>query len=408
MTVEASSSAGRSVSYNVTAQDDKDGAIAPLCTPASGSTFALGPTTVNCGATDQAGNTGSAAFDVDVVDTTPPALTPPANVTAEATAVLTGVNIGSATATDFFPASMTNDAPAAGFLLGTTLVTWTAADTSGNVATATQQVTVVDTTSPLLTAPSDVTAEANAVVSTVVIGTAAASDLFLASVTNNAPAAFPLGTTVVLWTATDTSGNSGTAMQRVTVVDTTAPVLAVPPDVTVTAQGARTPVHLGAASATDIFGPVSLSNDAPPDGFPAGTTVVRWTAIDANGNTTHASQRVSVVYEFGGFLPPIAPGGVYKAGRTLPVKILALLANGALVPDLLATLGLQLISGGVPVGEPLDIVSTSSADTGSMFRLSGDSYIFNLSTEALLPGTYRLFVDLHDGSSSRFIDIGLK
>ena len=37
------------------------------CTPASGSTFALGTTTVNCTASDAAGNTGTASFNVTVV-----------------------------------------------------------------------------------------------------------------------------------------------------------------------------------------------------------------------------------------------------------------------------------------------------------------------------------------------------
>ena len=40
------------------------------CTPASGSTFPIGATTVTCTATDARGNTGSASFTVTVADTT--------------------------------------------------------------------------------------------------------------------------------------------------------------------------------------------------------------------------------------------------------------------------------------------------------------------------------------------------
>ena len=48
------------VTYDdATATDLVDGAVAASCTPASGTTFALGTTTVTCTATDKAGNTGS-------------------------------------------------------------------------------------------------------------------------------------------------------------------------------------------------------------------------------------------------------------------------------------------------------------------------------------------------------------
>jgi HYR domain len=49
----------------------------------------------------------------------------------------------------------------------------------------------------------------------------------IASVTNNAPVdnVFPVGTTTVIWTATDVNGNSNTAQQTVTVTDNTPPVL---------------------------------------------------------------------------------------------------------------------------------------------------------------------------------------
>ena len=59
--------------------------MAASCSPASGTTFALGTTTVTCSATDAAGNTGTNTFTVEVQDVTKPIVTVPADQTVEAT-----------------------------------------------------------------------------------------------------------------------------------------------------------------------------------------------------------------------------------------------------------------------------------------------------------------------------------
>jgi beta-lactamase superfamily II metal-dependent hydrolase/chitodextrinase len=79
--------------------------------------------------------------DIGNLDTTPPILTVPADITLEATDILTPVDIGNATATDASKVTITNDAPAL-FPIGITVVTWTAVDESGNKTTSTQKVTV--------------------------------------------------------------------------------------------------------------------------------------------------------------------------------------------------------------------------------------------------------------------------
>ena len=55
------------VRFTVTAIDDTDGPVTAACTPASGSLFTLGTTTVTCAASDAAGNMATASFDVHVV-----------------------------------------------------------------------------------------------------------------------------------------------------------------------------------------------------------------------------------------------------------------------------------------------------------------------------------------------------
>ena len=53
------------VNYTATPTDNV-GVTSSSCTPVSGSTFPLGTTTVNCTASDAAGNTGTASFNVTV------------------------------------------------------------------------------------------------------------------------------------------------------------------------------------------------------------------------------------------------------------------------------------------------------------------------------------------------------
>jgi len=228
-------------------------------------------------------------------------------VSAEATGNLTNVALGTCRASDLSKiVSIVSDAPAGGYPVGTTIVTWSATDALGNVGTGIQKVTIADTTPPVIRAPSDVATDAingNPAIAT--LGTASASDIFAVTVSNDAPATYSVGTTTVTWTAVDANGNTASATQRVIValLDTLPPVVTAPPDVFATSSGGNTAVNLGAASANDnIDGMVAVSSNAPA-AFPTGVTIVTYTAADAAGNTGTAVQRVIVSYL------PIAGGG---------------------------------------------------------------------------------------------------
>jgi len=71
---EAASAAGAVVTFSASATDLIAGALTPTCSPASGATFPLGVTTVNCSASDGT-NTGTASFTVTVQDTVDPTIT---------------------------------------------------------------------------------------------------------------------------------------------------------------------------------------------------------------------------------------------------------------------------------------------------------------------------------------------
>ena len=66
ITVDATSPHGAVVTFAASAADDVDASSTPVCTPASGATFPIGTTTVECSATDAAGNTATGSFDVVV------------------------------------------------------------------------------------------------------------------------------------------------------------------------------------------------------------------------------------------------------------------------------------------------------------------------------------------------------
>ena len=105
---------------------------------------------------------------------------------------------------------------------------------------------------------------------------------------------FPLGETIVTWTATDSSGNSASATQTITVVDTTAPVLTTPQDIIVDAVSTETSLEIGLASIDDIIDDSpTITNDAP-EVFPLGETIVTWTATDKFGNESISAQIISV------------------------------------------------------------------------------------------------------------------
>jgi len=73
MTIQATSSDPSPVTFSVSATDNVDGNLTPACSPASGSNFSIGRTTVTCIAIDAAGNSASKSFTITISE---PELTP--------------------------------------------------------------------------------------------------------------------------------------------------------------------------------------------------------------------------------------------------------------------------------------------------------------------------------------------
>jgi hypothetical protein len=147
MSVQSTNAAGATVTFNATATDVVDGAVTPVCSPASGATFPVGNTTVNCTASDKAGNPSNGSFIVSVsfVDNVLPTIIVPDTITIQATSdagVVVNYNV---TASDNVDGELQPSCtPASGslFPLGPTRVECSVKDKAGNEATAKFMVVV--------------------------------------------------------------------------------------------------------------------------------------------------------------------------------------------------------------------------------------------------------------------------
>jgi hypothetical protein len=418
VTVEATGPGGAPVTYtSPTASDLVDGAVAVSCSPASGSTFVLGSTQVTCSAQDNAGNSASTHFDVEVQDTTPPSITgTPSGVTVEATGPGGApVTYTSPTASDLVDGAVAvSCSPASGstFVLGSTQVTCSAQDNAGNSASTHFDVTVEDTTPPDLTVSSDIVKEATGPSGAAVSFVATAHDLVdpspsvtckVGSTTVHSGDTFALGTVTVSCAAKDASNNVSTAQTfDVTVQDTTGPALTLPSNIIVTAATNSGKVVTYSASATDLVdGPVSITC-VPASGstFSVGSTTVNCSAVDSRNNSTTGSFTITVDYSWTGFFQPIdnepACNSV-KAGSAIPVKFSL---SGYQGMSVIAS-GYPAVSAGSCAGAALDPVEeTVTAGNSSLsYDATTDQYVYVWKTDKSWAGqAKRLTVKLADGS----------
>ena len=265
----------------------------------------LGSNTVTLTATDAAGHSTSLPATVTIVDTQLPTLEAPAAIAAatdpgECSA--SGVALGRPVAGDNCAgAVVSNNAPAV-FPKGLTLVTWTATDAAGNVATATQTVTVADATAPTavaqdLTVQLDATGNASITAGQVNNGSADACGIASFTVAPSAFTCSNIGPNTVTLTVTDTDGNVSTATATATVVDGIAPTVRTRP-VTVYLNAAGQ-ASLAAAQVdngtSDGCGGVSVAVGTSAFGCAnLGANNVEVTATDTHGNVARASVVVTV------------------------------------------------------------------------------------------------------------------
>jgi hypothetical protein len=163
-------------------------------------------------------------------------------------------------------------------------------------------------------------------------------------------------------------------------------------------------------SATSSAG-LPVAFDAGPNCAAAGSLVTLMaggqctvTASQAGDNNHHAAVPVArsftVAYSWSGVLQPVNNDGssVFKAGSTVPIKF-QLTGASATVTNLAARIYLTSVSNGV-LGTEVEALSQVAADSGNVFRYDpiAGQYVFNLSTRGMTQGTWRVRVDLLDGT----------
>ncbi|APG59411.1 hypothetical protein LPB144_02855 [Christiangramia salexigens] len=300
---------------DATATDNCGATVEQTAGPASGSQFPIGTTTVTFTATDAAGNTTECSFTVTVNDEDDPTLECPSPINESVDAGECGAVVEFTTPQGFDNSGDVRveqtAGPASGevFPVGTTTVTFTATDASGNTAECSFTVTVNDDEAPEIENMEDITVTTDDDTCGAIVNfeTPSAQDNCgiesLEQTEGLSPGSeFPVGTTTVTYTATDTAGNKATTSFTVTVEDDQAPSVECPQDITriVEIGTSSIIIEYTAISVTDNCDGTTVeltSGFASGEEFPLGTTTVTYTVTDAAGNSTTCSFTVTVEEE---------------------------------------------------------------------------------------------------------------
>jgi hypothetical protein len=286
--------------------------------------FPVGNTDVTWTALDNSGNATTCIQKVTVNDVQPPTIECAADVNVNNDFGICGAAVTlttPATADNcgvFQTAASREDALTLSdiYPVGNTVVTWTVTDVNGNTASCIQHVIVTDNEKPSITCAAPVTTVTDAAASfaTIILAQPTVADNCpgLINISNDHPSnIFPIGPTLVTWTAIDAKGNSNACTQTILVNDIIDPEINCNPPIAInntpTTCDGNTDITYPTAS--DNSGHVTVSADYPglvasvdpvvplkinDVTFPVGTTTIIWTAIDPSLNDSWCTQTITV------------------------------------------------------------------------------------------------------------------
>lgn len=271
---------------------------------ASGSIFPVGATTVTYTAVDNAGNTSSCSFIVNIIDETPPLFTScPSDITVELLSTCdTPVFWDEPVTTDNCNFQLTASYnPGETFALGTTEVSYTATDNFGNTSSCTFNINVVRENENIFSnCPEDIVVELLNTCSQIVSWEEPVLNTtcdFTLTASNNPNDEFPLGTTTVSYVATSSSGSSFTCAFNVSVLDVSPPIFEnCPENIQVNVnENCTANVEWQVPSVSDNCDFALVSSHTSGEEFGVGTTTVTYTASDDSGNMSTCSFTVEVL-----------------------------------------------------------------------------------------------------------------
>ncbi len=259
----------------------------------------LGPNPVVLTVTDASGNTNTCTSTVTVSDTTSPVISCPGNqvenpdtfcsfILPDYTALVNATdNCGTATVIQ---------SPAAGTVIsGTTTLTMTSTDDSGNTSSCTFQVILTDGVAPIAVCQDiniylDATGNASIVGADLDGGSTDNCSVLTFSASQTAFTCADLGTVNVILTVSDGSSSSSNCVAIVTVIDTISPVLPGLADVT----GDCSATAIIATTTDNCSGTITGTTTDPLIYSAQGNYTINWTFDDGNGNTSTQTQNVIV------------------------------------------------------------------------------------------------------------------
>lgn len=441
ITAEATGANGALVNFTTSATDAVDATPTIVCTPASGTRFAIGTTQVSCTATDDAGNISDPqVFDVTVQDTTDPVATIAIdgndwtnnrNVTVDLAATdavgVTGYRLAESQSglTGAFTAIDPADDDYALNNLAVELSDADAADkgvwveftdAAGNTSTASDSVGL-DRVGPVVLNEDDEDAnytrsgwtnaasvshtfDVSDALSGLPAGTAASFTLTVsAESTKDSAGNVVAGTDS--GTVSDRAGNSTTRTFSAR-IDRTNPVnqISGPADGGTYTLGSTIPAAV-CSTGDALSGTATTATASAVDNATVGSKTVTCSGgTDNAGNTAASVSRTySVLYNWTGFFQPIDNNNVFnkaKAGSAIPVKF-SLSGNRGM--GIIDTIGARRVA--CPSTMVADALETTAADTtsGLKYDATADQYNYTWKTGTVLAGTcQRLELKLMDGT----------
>jgi len=355
-------------------------------------TFFAGTTTVTYYIEDASGNSNSCSFNVTVTDFAPPIVVCQGDVTRVNDPGLCTAYVDMF-GLDVFPTAFdtcsglltvpTGAPPGYLFPVGTTTVTWVVTDAVGNFSTCVQDITVTDEEDPTITCPSNITVNTDAGQCDATVNVPLAIGLdncSVSSITNdyngggaNASDVYPIGTTTVTFTVTDSANRTATCSMDITVVNNQNPTISLlgPNPVTIEACSAYT--EYGATASDTCSG--DITGDIVIDASEVNINMVG--TYNVYYNVTNASG-LSAVTEI---------RTVHVIDTTNPT--LSLIGPNPLT-----------------IGDCSTYTELgASADDGCLGDISGLVVINNSSVDTSVLGTYTVTYNVTDASGNSAIEI---